>query len=79
MQQRVDRQSPPACYRAAMSRRRLPAKSKPVEPAELKAAILRMIVREFGDRPMTWETVEEALREVNVEVKLAHLRSGRKS
>ena len=42
--------------------------ARPVEPDEPKAAILCMIVREFGERPPSWETVEEALREVNMRV-----------
>jgi hypothetical protein len=33
-----------------------------------------MIARKFGDRPLSWETLEEALREVNIEIKLAALR-----
>lgn len=54
--------------------RRPPAKPKPVERDELKTAILRMIVEKFGDRPLSWETVQEALREVNIEIKHATLR-----
>lgn len=49
---------------------------KPVTVAELKVAILRTIVREFAGRQLSWETVEEALREVNIEVKMAALRGG---
>jgi hypothetical protein len=30
----------------------------------------------LSDRPLTWGVVEEALREVNIEVKLAALRGG---
>jgi hypothetical protein len=48
--------------------------ARPVEVEELKFAILEAIVEKFGDRPLSWETVEEALREVNFEVKMAALR-----
>ena len=37
-----------------MSRRRPP---EPVGSEELKDAILAMMVRAFGDRPLDWETV----------------------
>jgi hypothetical protein len=51
----------------------------PVTPNELTTAILVMIARKFGDRPLSWETLEEALREVNIEIKLAALRRKRPS
>jgi hypothetical protein len=57
-----------------MPRRPKKPESKPVEVEELKDAILQAIVDKFGDRPLSWETVEEALREVNIEAKMAHLR-----
>lgn len=38
---------------------------------ELKDAILHTIVERFGDRKLTWETVEMALSLVNFEVKQA--------
>jgi hypothetical protein len=38
---------------------------------ELADAVLRMIVEKFGDRVLTWETVEQALSIVNFEVKQA--------
>lgn len=44
-------------------------KPKPVGVDELKDAILRMMVREFGDRPLDWETVEQALTLINFHVK----------
>jgi|SoimicmetaTmtHMA_FD_contig_31_17729232_length_321_multi_2_in_0_out_0_1 hypothetical protein len=49
-----------------MSRRRPP---EPVGSEELKDAILAMMVREFGDRPLDWETVARALVLVNFEIK----------
>jgi hypothetical protein len=49
---------------------------KPVEVEELREAILRTIVEKFGDRPLSWETVEEALKAVNYEAKMASLRDG---
>ena len=36
--------------------------AKPVGAEELKDAIFEIIVEWFGDRPLTWEVVEEALR-----------------
>jgi hypothetical protein len=39
----------------------------------LRDAILRTIVKKFGVRPLSWETVEAALREVNYEAKMAAL------
>jgi hypothetical protein len=50
--------------------------ARPVEVDELKFAILEAIVEKFGDRPLDWETVEAALREVNYEAKMAALRGG---
>ena len=41
----------------------------PVGSDELKDAILTMMVREFGDRPLDWETVARALVLVNFEIK----------
>ena len=41
----------------------------PVGSEELKDAILAMMVERFGDRPLTWETVEAALKIVNFEIK----------
>jgi hypothetical protein len=43
----------------------------PVGVDELKDAILHMIVREFGDRELEWQTVEQATALVNFEVKQA--------
>jgi hypothetical protein len=57
----------------------MPRRPKPPAPVgvdELKAAILRMIVEKFGDRPLNWETVEAALREVNYEAKMPALCGG---
>jgi hypothetical protein len=34
---------------------------KPVEIDELKDAIKRMIVEQFGDRPLTWLVARQAL------------------
>ena len=42
---------------------------KPVGIDELADAILAMMVREFGDRPLDWETVGRALALVNFEGK----------
>ena len=53
--------------------------TRPVEAEELKFAILEAIVEKFGDRPLSWETVEEALQEVNIEVKMMALRAGRRA
>jgi hypothetical protein len=47
--------------------------AKPVGVDELKDAILRMIVREFGDRPLTWEDASMALSLANFEIKQAAL------
>jgi hypothetical protein len=58
-----------------MSRR--PKSARPVEVEELKFAILEAIVEKFGDRPLDWKTVEDATREVNIEVKMMALRDGR--
>jgi hypothetical protein len=44
-----------------------PSRKSPVEGEELKRVILEAIVREFDGRPLSWEVVEEALREVNGE------------
>lgn len=44
-------------------------KRGPVGSEELKDAVLAMIVREFGDRTLDWETVERALALVNFEIK----------
>lgn len=38
---------------------------------ELKDAILAMIVDRFGERALTWQTVEHALALVNFEIKQA--------
>jgi hypothetical protein len=46
-------------------------KPKPVGSEELKDAILALIVRDFGDRALDWETVERALSLVNFEIKQA--------
>ena len=48
---------------------RKPKASEPVEIEELKDAVLRLMVTEFGDRPLTWETVERALALAIFEVK----------
>ena len=57
---------------------RRPRKSpSPVTCDELTTAILVMIAREFGDRPLSRETLKAALQEVNIEVKLATLRVGK--
>jgi len=48
-------------------------KSEPVGSEELKDAILAMIVREFGDRQVDWETVDRALSLVGFEIKQAAL------
>ena len=46
--------------------------SKPeVGSEELKDAILAMMVEKFGDRALSWETVEHALSLVNFEIKQA--------
>jgi hypothetical protein len=58
--------------------RRPKSPPRPVQPEELKFAILEAIVEKFGDRPLSWETVEEALREVNIEVKMMALRANRR-
>ena len=42
---------------------------EPVGIDELKDAILRMMVREFGHRPLDWLTVERATALVNFEIK----------
>jgi hypothetical protein len=47
--------------------------AEPVGVEELKDAVLAMIVREFGDRTLDWETVEQALSLVNFEIKQAAL------
>jgi hypothetical protein len=57
--------------------RRPKSPARPGEPEELKFAIIEAIVEKFGNRPLTWEVVEEALREVNIEVKMMALRGGR--
>jgi hypothetical protein len=54
------------------------AAARKIEPdevgsEELKDAILQMIVERFGDRKLTWETVEMALNLVGFEVKQAAL------
>jgi hypothetical protein len=46
-------------------------KPQPVGSEELKDAILALIVRDFGDRALDWETVERALSLVNFEIKQA--------
>lgn len=46
---------------------------KEVGSEELKDAILEMMVERFGNRVITWETVELALKLVNFEVKQATL------
>ena len=57
---------------------RRPRKSVlPVAPDELTTAILLMIARKFGDRPLFRETLKVALQEVNIEVKLATFRVGK--
>jgi hypothetical protein len=38
---------------------------------EFKDAILVMIVERFGDRPLDWQTVEQATALVNFEIKQA--------
>jgi hypothetical protein len=54
-----------------MSKRK--RKSEPVGSEELKDAILALIVRDFGDRQIDWETVERALSLVGFEIKQAAL------
>jgi hypothetical protein len=51
---------------------------EPVGSEELKDAILAMIVREFGDRALDWETVERATTLVNFEIKQAAVFAPRK-
>jgi hypothetical protein len=48
--------------------------SEPVDVEELKDAILRMIVREFGKRALDWKTAEMALALASFEIKMAALR-----
>lgn len=48
-----------------------PKPPAPVEVDELKDAILRMIVREFGDRPLDVETAMMALSIAGFEIKQA--------
>jgi hypothetical protein len=47
--------------------------SEPVGVEDLKDAILRMIVREFGKRAFDWQTAEQALSLAAYEIKLMAL------
>ena len=42
---------------------------EPVGVDELAQAVLKLMVTRFGDRQLTWETVEAALKIVNFEIK----------
>jgi hypothetical protein len=55
-----------------------PKAAEPVGSEELKDAILATIVEKFGDRALSWETVEHALSLVNFEVKQAAMFGGRR-
>jgi hypothetical protein len=54
-----------------MRRRKSPA--EPVTVDEVSTAILQ-IVDEFGDQPLSWETVQEAMAAVNFEAKTEALK-----
>jgi hypothetical protein len=56
-----------------VSKRTRKSNAAAVTVVELKDAILQAIVERFGDRALSWETVEHALSLVNFEIKQAAL------